>query len=123
MGLLANKTPYAVSLEGCLPQTVNDIVTLASRDDIINLRIHMHQRGFLSLSVYDALWERNSELTTREQINMIVEDALRGNSRMRVIRALIDAFREIATDRNRCQEIADQIKMQCAKSEWTKVNS
>ena len=119
MGLLANKTPYAVSLEGCLPQIVDDIVKLASQDDIINLRICMHQRGFLSLSMYDTLWDRNSELTTREQMNMIVQDALRGNSRLRVIRALTDAFREIATDRNRCQEIADQIKKKGAKSEWT----
>ena len=43
MGLLANKTPYAVSLGGCFPRIIEEIVTLASREDIHNLRIQMYQ--------------------------------------------------------------------------------
>ena len=116
MGLLANKTPYAVSLGGCFSGIIEDIVTLASCDDICNLRIQMYQRRYLTVSVYEELLDKEPKLTSQEQVNMIIEDALhRGESRMRVIRALIDSFRAIATDRNSCQEIADRIKMQSTK--------
>ena len=120
-GLLANRTPYAVCLDGCFPQIVDDILTLASREDIRELRKHMYQKGYLTVSVYEELLQKDKELANRELVNKIIQDALRAESRKRVIIALSDSFSQMGTDRNRCQEIADLIQMHIRESKWLTV--
>ena len=116
LALLANRTPYAVCLDGCFPKIVDDIITLASREDIRDLRNYMYQRGKLAISTYEELQQKDKELTSCELVNKIIQDALRAESRMRVITALSNSFEEMATDRNRCQELADLIQMHSSES-------
>ncbi len=93
MGLLGNRELYAVSLGNSLERVVNDILELATTEEIGTLRQYMYQRGYIPQHVYPELWN----LADCNQVRRIIKLSRRGESQRRVMVALENGFREMAT--------------------------
>lgn len=108
LSLFNNGELYAVPLGKSLENVVNDIVELATEEEIRNFRQHMYQRGYIPQHFYNELLDQHV-LSDHEQVKRIINLARRREPLRRLKVALMGVFNAMANDRNRCGEIAERI--------------